>query len=248
MIRTLVIHKVHLVCELTAAALAGEPDIEVVGCTQSAEEGLAKLKNTQIDVAIVSIDLPDNGAFQLTRAITRQHPDTKVLISGLIQSKAVILRCVEGGAAGYILEEDSFPDLVDKIRSVHQEKFKVTPTIGGALIGRLTELKHQIKTVCALTLDDTWEQPESLTPREWEILHYIEQGLTNREIAQVLTIELGTVKNHVHNILTKLNVHSRKHAVITARRLLADEMHAQANIAGLTNASIPTSRAELVPA
>ena len=251
MIRILVIHKVRLVCDLTAAALAGEPDVEVVACTQCADDGLAVLKQDRIDIAIVSIDLPNNGAFEVTRTIARRYPATMVLISGLIESKALILRCVEGGAAGYILEEDSFTDLVDKIRSAHQQKFKVTPTIGGALIQRLTQLKHQIKTLYAPTREEGWTDPESLTPREWETLRHIERGLTNRQIANALTIEMGTVKNHVHNILAKFNVHSRKHAVITARRLLAEEMYTQTNVtttAGFTYGPLSSAHAELVPA
>jgi DNA-binding CsgD family transcriptional regulator len=65
---------------------------------------------------------------------------------------------------------------------------------------------------------ESFHEPAELTPREWEILRLIEQGMSNQEIANTLVIEMGTVKNHVHNILRKLDVQSRKHAVIFARQ------------------------------
>jgi DNA-binding NarL/FixJ family response regulator len=147
-----------------------------------------------------------------------------------VQSKAAVLRCVEEGAAGYVLEEESLSDLIKKLRAVCTNQFVVAPNMAGALIARLTELKRQVSTVRALAVTDSFNEPTELTPREWEILGLIEQGLTNQQIAERLFIELGTVKNHVHNILRKLDVQTRKHAVIFARQLMTSQgMHKSAN-------------------
>jgi DNA-binding NarL/FixJ family response regulator len=221
MIRVLVVHKVRLTCDLTAAALHNEPDIKVVDFAHSAEEALAKLDKHQIDVVVVNINLPDNGALRFTRAVTRSGKAVKVLISGLIHSKAAVLRYIEEGAAGYVVEEDSLGDLVRKIRRVYANEFHVSPHIGGALIARLAELKRRVNSVRTMSAMESFHEPAELTPREWEILRLIEQSMSNQEIANALVIEMGTVKNHVHNILRKLDVQSRKHAVIFARQQFA---------------------------
>jgi two-component system response regulator DesR len=114
MIRVLVVHRVRLTCDLIAAALRDEANIAVVEHAQSADEALARTQRQSFDIALVNINLPDNDALRFTRAISRSKKALKVVITGLVQSKAAVLRCVEEGAAGYVLEEDSLPDLVKK--------------------------------------------------------------------------------------------------------------------------------------
>jgi DNA-binding NarL/FixJ family response regulator len=221
MIRVLVVHKVRLTCDLMAAVLKDEKAIDVVDFARCADEALAKLERGAYDVALVNINLPDNEALRITRTVARNKLPVKVLITGLVESKAAVLRCVEEGAAGYVLEEESLQDLVKKINAVYVNQFVVAPQMAGAMIARLAELKRQVTTIRTLAAADSFHEPTELTPREWEILGLIEQGLTNQQIADSLVIELGTVKNHVHNILRKLDVQSRKHAVIFARQLMA---------------------------
>lgn len=230
MIRVLVVHKARLICDLMAAALREEGEIAAVDFARSASEALAKLETSEYDIALVNINLADNDALQLTRSLARSKQNIKVIVTGLVQSKAAVLRCVEEGAAGYVLEEESLSDLIKKLRAVCTNQFVVAPNMAGALIARLTELKRQVSTVRALAVTDSFNEPTELTPREWEILGLIEQGLTNQQIAERLFIELGTVKNHVHNILRKLDVQTRKHAVIFARQLMTSQgMHKSAN-------------------
>jgi DNA-binding NarL/FixJ family response regulator len=221
MLQILVIHRVRLTCDLMAAALQQEKDVMAVDYACDADEALARLQNKSYDVLLVNINLADNDALRLTRTVARMHCRTKIIITGLVQSKAAVLRCIEEGAAGYVLEEDSFSDLIKKIHAVTMNRFAVAPSIGGALIARLAELKRQVVEIRSLMATEAVTQPNELTPREWEILGLIEQGLSNQEIANALVIELGTVKNHVHNILRKLDVQNRKHAVVFARQLLA---------------------------
>jgi len=210
---------------LIAAALRDESDIAVVDHAQSADEALVKMRTAQFDVALVNINLPDNDALRFTRAVTRSRLTAKVVITGLVQSKAAVLRCVEEGAAGYVLEEDSLTDLMKKIRAVYANEFVVAPNIAGALIARLAELKRKVTTIRMLAASESFNEPADLTAREWEILYLIERGLSNQQIADTLVIELGTVKNHVHNILRKLDVQSRKHAVIFAREMLSKRLN-----------------------
>lgn len=220
MIRVLVVHRLRLMCDLLGAAMKEETDIEVVDFARSGEEALAKLQKQSVDVLLVNVNLPDNEALRLTRAVSSLYKSVKVIITGLLQSKMAVLCCVEEGAAGYSLEDDSFGELVHKVRAVYRNQFMVTPIIARTLIMRLAELKRKVQEIRALTIEETGSQPCELTAREWEILRLIEQGQSNQQIAESLVIELGTVKNHVHNILRKLNVQSRKHAVIFARQAM----------------------------
>jgi DNA-binding NarL/FixJ family response regulator len=221
MIRVLVVHKVRLTCDLMAAVLKEEAEIGVVDFARCADEALNKLESKAYDVALVNINLPDNEALQITRTVARNKLPVKVLITGLVESKAAVLRCVEEGAAGYVLEEESLLDLVRKIRATYANQFMVAPAMAGAMIARLAELKRQVTTIRTLATADSYEEPTELTPREWEIIGLIDENMTNQEIADHLVIELGTVKNHVHNILRKLDVQNRKHAVIFARQLMS---------------------------
>jgi len=222
MIRVLIVHETRLICDLKSTVLRNETDIEVLGCVASADEALALLKKSPCDIVLVSVTLPDDGAFMLTRTVTKLGNPVKILITGLTESKAVILRCIEEGVAGYVNTDESLTDLVRKIRCVSQGEFLVSPGIAAALISRIGELKKLVTELNGFKDMNPNHLYAELTERECEVLDLIEQGASNQEIASCLCIELGTVKNHVHNILDKLDVRTRKHAAIIARQALAN--------------------------
>jgi len=221
MIRVLIAHEVRLICDLKASALCQEPDIEAVTCVSTPNEALTALKRNRYDVALVSVSLVDDGAFELTRAVAKLNCGVKLIITGLTESKAMILRCIEEGVTGYLHTNESLSDLVKKIRCVCQGEFLVSPGIAAALISRVSELKKLVAELNGFKDLNFNSLYAELTERECEVLNLIEQGLSNQKIATALTIELGTVKNHVHNILDKLDVRTRKHAAIIARQALA---------------------------
>jgi two-component system nitrate/nitrite response regulator NarL len=204
MIRILLVNETRLVANVIASVLEDEPDIQVVGTATTAEEALAKAP--EADLVLVSTGLPDNDALQVTHAIKEEDPEVKVLILGLTEARERVLHYVEAGAAGYVLKDDSVDEMLRRIRAAYQERAVVSPDIAAALIERLGELSELFAGVAGVG-----DCPD-LTPREREILELIAQGLTNQEIADRLVIEVGTVKNHVHNILDKLNVSTRQEA------------------------------------
>ena len=222
MIRVVVVHETRLICELEATVLRNFPDIDIVACASTADEALAWLKKYSCDVVLASVTLPEDGAFMLTRSLSKADSSSKILITGLTESKAVILRCIEEGVAGYVHTEESLTDLVSKIRSVYHGEFVVSPYIAAALISRIGELKKMVTELNGFKDMNPNHLYAELTERECEVLNLIEQGYSNQEIANMLCIELGTVKNHVHNILEKLDVRTRKHAAIIARQALAN--------------------------
>jgi DNA-binding NarL/FixJ family response regulator len=207
MIHVLLVHDTPLICSVIAATLEDEPDIKVVGYATSVDEALAQAAKLDVDVVLVSTRLPDKGALRLTQAMTGADPSVKILVLGLTESKEHILRYVEAGADGYVLKDDSVNELVTHIRAAHSGKAFASPKIVAALMSRVQELSQTAEEI-------KMDLPESaeLTPREIEVLRLIEQGLTNQEIANRLVIEVGTVKNHVHSILQKLDVSSRHDA------------------------------------
>ena len=205
MIRVLVVNEQRLMANLITSVLDGEADITVVGVATSVTEALEK--GAVADVLLISTQLPDGGALRLVQQATQEHPDQAVLVMGVGESEWEILHYVEAGASGYVLKNDSVEELLRHIRAAHAGKARVSPVIAAALMSRVAELA-QLVSQASISAD-----VGELTPREMEVLTLIGRGLTNQEIAEHLVIEVGTVKNHVHNILNKLGVSSRRDAV-----------------------------------
>ena len=206
-IRILLVNEILLMGNVIAAALEDEPDIIVVGRVTNVEDALKLVQEKDVDVALVSTRLPDQGALKLTSAITDLAPDTKVLALGLTEEKKRVLRYVEAGATGYVLKNDSLDDLIENVRAAVDDRVFVSPKIAAAMMERLSDLAHMFSNVENSVTDEA-----GLTPRELEVLELIGEGLTNQQISEQLIIEVGTVKNHVHSILEKLNVGSRGEA------------------------------------
>ncbi len=206
-IRLLLVNEIQLMGNVIVAALDDEPDILVTACVTTYEDALHVIGETDVDVALVSTRLPDHGGLRLTGAISEIAPTTKVLALGLTEEKKRVLRYVEAGASGYILKDDSLEDLVEIVRATQEGKVFVSPQIAAALMERLSDLAQMFTGI-----ETNMTDPTSLTSREMEVLELISKGFTNQQIAQHLVIEVGTVKNHVHNILEKLNVSSRGEA------------------------------------
>jgi len=222
MIRLLIVHEVRLMADLTTSALRLESDFKVVDSVPTVDAALALLRKTKYDVMLVSVTLPQEGAATLIRAVAKMPEPIKILITGLVEAKAVVLRWLEAGAAGYVHPAESLATLVRKIRVVNQDECLVSPAMAAVLVARIRELKQQLVELNSLDLLNPDTLYADLSRRECEVLDLIEQRYSNQGIGNSLTIELGTVKNHVHNILDKLGVRTRKQAAIIARQALAN--------------------------
>lgn len=219
MIRLLLVHPNQMTCELFSAVLRNESDLKVVGCAHCGDEALELLRKHRCDVVLMDFNLPDQSALAYTRLINQHTERTKVIITGLAKSNNMVLRCVEEGVAGYVYQEETLADLVKKIRSVFDDEFLVAPEVAYMLMTRIAELNQMTKELNGISAEHVTEFFTELTPREWEVLGLIEQGMSNQAIAETLIIEKGTVKNHVHNILSKLDVPCRKQAAVLARQM-----------------------------
>jgi two-component system NarL family response regulator len=207
-IKVLLVNEVPLLGSIFSSVLTEEKDIDVAACVTSVESALAVLQQQQVDVAVVSIGLPDGGARDLIRAIVDRTPRTKVLALGLAEdNRQDVLHYIEAGAAGYILKDSSLQEFLDVIRLAQRGEARVSTGMAGAMIERLSSLARMFVAAETRLSGDI-----RLTSRELEVLQCIGQGLTNQEIAAHLVVEVGTVKNHVHNILEKLSVSNRNEA------------------------------------
>jgi DNA-binding NarL/FixJ family response regulator len=208
MIRILIAHTSRFVCDSMRSALDDVDNVYVIGGATTKEELYFLLP--QSNVVILDTNLEGINPFEAIQDIRLDHPSTKVLIMGLDEKPDVIIKYVEAGAFGYILQDESVEDMVDKLEAVREEKAVASPTIVAAMMNRLNYLANR-ETPIAFA-ETRQSQLNELTSREEEVLSLINAGCTNREIASRLVIEYGTVKNHVHNILSKLDVRNRHEA------------------------------------
>ena len=197
----------RLLREGLVTMLSEQEDIIVIGAAESGDKALEQIRDLQPNVALIDIGMPDKDGLDVTRTLYQDLPSVKVIILGMPDLTDEIMTCIEAGATGYILKEASFEYLVESIRSVHRGESFCSPRMAASLFSRVAELAG----------DRIPESSVKLTQREVEIINKIADGLPNKEIARQLYIEEQTVKNHVHNILDKLQLHNRLEAVQYAR-------------------------------
>ena len=207
MIRVLVVTPVRLLSDLIQVACKNQPDIRVVGCVSEKAQALGY--QNDCDVMLVSHAVED--VLTLIQTYGRSTTTPAILVMGLPNIEPLILRYLEAGAAGCIREQDSTDELVRAIRLAAARQVALSADLFPVVLKRVSSLANQQRE-WSTTNEPTNEK--NLTRREREILQLLVQRYGNREIARQLTIELGTAKNHVHNILDKLNVKTRRDAAV----------------------------------
>ncbi|MEZ4732799.1 MAG: response regulator transcription factor [Caldilineaceae bacterium] len=209
MIRIMIVDRIHLAGEALALVLGKDPDMTVVGVAHHIEDALGKIASVPCDLVLANAHLYEESALRLVEEVKQANPNIKVLVLGLSDSEAVIMRYIEAGASGYTLLQDPLDELRLRIRATFNQEAFVAPEVAAALMDRIANLSEILEDVGVVP-----EQYDELTDREREILNLIAMGLTNQAIADQLVIEVGTVKNHIHSIFDKLNVSSRKDAAL----------------------------------
>ena len=205
-IRVFVADDNRLLREGLVSMLGEQADMAVIGAAPSGDEALEQIRDLRPNVALVDIGMPGKDGLEVTQVLRQYAPEVKVIILGMIDLTHEIMACIEAGASGYALKETSFDHLVQTIRSVHRGESLCSPRMAASLFSRIAELANErIVNVAPGSV--------KLTARELEIINAVAEGLSNKEIAQQLCIQTQTVKNHVHNILDKLQLHSRLEAV-----------------------------------
>jgi two-component system nitrate/nitrite response regulator NarL len=202
--RVFVVAHVRLYREGLADLLA-RAGFEVVGTGVDVDLCSAALSEAQPDIVLLDVVGADDIA--AIRQLVTALPGAAVVTFGLSGSSNGVLACAEAGARGYVTRDESGDGLVDVLKSVARDEALCSPRIAGALM----------KRVAALATNTPAEAEVRLTRREFEIASLVEKGLSNKEIAQRLVIEVATVKSHVHNILEKLQANRRADAAAWVR-------------------------------
>ena len=201
-----VVAEVRLYRDGIAQSLAREGGIEVVGTAASTAEALDRIGKVEPDTVLV--DVSAAGGVNEVRDLVDAVPGTKVLALSISDGEQDVVDFAEAGVAGYVTRDAGLAELVAVLKGVEHGDVHCSPKMAGVLLRRVTTL--------AARPGGAPPEPK-LTSREREVVELIDDGLSNKEIARRLYIEVATVKNHVHNILEKLQVHRRADAAAILR-------------------------------
>jgi len=181
-----------------------EPGLEVVGEAADGEAGVQAALNLRPDIILLDVQMPNMDGIEAIAAICSVWPEARIIILTTFRRDDYVFEGVRAGAVGFVLKDMPADELVQTVRRVHAGEVFIQPEIASRLLREL--LSPQDLPI------------ELLSEREHEVLVLLAQGHSNREIAGRLVIAEGTVKNHVSNILGKLQAENRTQAADIARR------------------------------
>ena len=210
MIRALIAGRSRVHREALAAVLAQAGRVRVLGTASHREEVLTHLAEAPPDIVLVDFATPE--AASIVAEIRRQTPRVKVVAITLGETETEVIQLAEAGVAGYVLPDGSLDDLIIAVESAVRGELYCPPRVAFTLLRRVGAM------ALALSNQEEHSPIDALTQREREILELVDQGMSNKQIAGHLGIELATAKNHVHNILKKLHVHRRINASTWCRK------------------------------
>jgi len=186
--------------------LTSEPDIEVVGETDRFTSALSLILDLRPDVAILDVRLPDGDGVTLCREIRSRRPETACLMLTSFDDDQAMISSIVAGASGYVLKTSGAADLVAAVRASAGGMSIIDPRAAQAVIERL---RDQTATMSSTS---------TLTDQERRVLDLVGEGLTNRQIAERMSLAEKTAKNYVSALLTKLGLQRRSQAAVVAVR------------------------------
>ena len=193
--------------------LEEEPDIELVGQASDGAEAVEKAAESLPDVVLMDIRMPRSSGIEACRAMKEAAPSAKIVILTISDEEEDLFEAIRAGASGYLLKDIPLDEVAGAVRAVHGGQSLINPSMAGKLLTEFATLARR---------DDEERAQEvpapRLTEREMQVLKLVARGMNNRDIAKELFISENTVKNHVRNILEKLQIHSRMEAVMVAVR------------------------------
>jgi DNA-binding NarL/FixJ family response regulator len=211
-IRVLVVDDHALFRRGLQMVLGAEDDIEVVGEASDGTEALKVAAETTPDIVLMDVRMPRRGGIDATMAIKEAVPSAKIIMLTISDEEGDLFDAIKAGAMGYLLKEISIEEVASAVRAVFTGQSLISPSMASKLLNEFATMVRKD--------DDRQQQVPTprLTDREMEVLKLVAKGMNNRDIAKKLFISENTVKNHIRNILEKLQLHSRMEAVVYAVR------------------------------
>jgi DNA-binding NarL/FixJ family response regulator len=200
-----------------------EDDLTVVQLCENGKDTLEKLPSVRPDVILMDIRMPVMDGVECTRIIKQQYPEVKILILTTFDDDEFIIDALKNGAVGYILKDLSSEKLVSSIRDAYKGNSIMQPEIAAKVISHISEsinysdFKSMNKDSQEISIISKEVNTKlKLTNREREILNLVGEGMSNTEIAKKLYISVGTVKNYISNLYSKLEVEDRSKLTLYA--------------------------------
>lgn len=220
MIKVLLVDDQTLIRQGIRLLLEIEPDIQVVGQAADGRAALEQVETLHPDVVLMDVRMPEMDGVAATRTLSARHPEVKVIILTTFEDDETVFEGLKAGARGYLLKDISSEEMAQAVRKVAAGEALIQSRITRKVLAEFSRLAaataHQASTK---TGPGTQALPVALTERELEVLQVLARGLSNREIADLLVITEGTVKNHVSSLIDKMGVRDRTQAVLKAQEL-----------------------------
>lgn len=201
-LRVLIVDDHEIVRKGLVMVVSRQDDLEVVGEAGTASEAVQKARELNPDVIVMDVRLPDESGVEACRDIRAENTDARVLMLTSYSDEEAVMDSIMAGASGYLLKEIRSQEIVDAIRRVGAGQSLLDPAVTGKVLERVRQDSSE---------DSAWSQ---LTGQEKQILEFIAEGNTNKEIAELVHLSDKTVKNYVSNILGKLEVSRRSQAAV----------------------------------
>ena len=212
-ITIMVVGDVRLYREGIAASIALHHEFRMTYAATGCADAVAQLSEDAPDIIV--LDMSSRHSLEFVRNVTASSASIRVIAFAVEETERDILRCAEAGAAGYVPSNGTLEQLIDTIRSVSRGELLCSPSIAASLFKALRVKRSEPETDHPAVM---------LTARERQVVPLLDRGLSNKEIAATLHIEVATVKNHVHNLLEKLHVASRGEAAARLRAATGQKM------------------------
>jgi two-component system NarL family response regulator len=190
--------------------LGVESDLEIVGEASDGFEAVDAAAALLPDVVLMDVRMPGLGGIEATRRIRNAQPNIKIVMLTVSEDEEDLFAAIRAGASGYLLKELSIEEVAGTVRAVARGQAVVSPTMAAKLLNEFNVLSRRVA-------EQHGDAPR-LTERELEVLRLVAKGMSNKEIAAELVIAENTVKNHVRNILEKLELRTRTEAAMFAVR------------------------------
>jgi NarL family two-component system response regulator LiaR len=186
--------------------LETDPSIQIVGEAEDCQDAVRKATSLQPDVILMDLVMPHGDGIEAIAEIKRHNPDLKIVVLTTFGDESRVGAAMEAGANGYLLKDADGGALLQAVHAVRQGDMPIHPLVAQYIVRNFAKRNGT-------------NGNKSLTEREKEILQLVSQGLSNKAIAQILSLSAGTVKVHVSNILEKLGVSNRTEASVLALQM-----------------------------